>query len=252
MNLILYGREECSEDGSVRFSDRRFIHIRNVLGLKTGDTVKCGELNGRRKIMRIVNITENECVLQPCNDLHDVPPTGLDLILALPRPKCLKRLWPQIASMGIGNVFITNAEKVEPEYWGACALHDDVCVPLIKEGLEQCGDTAMPRVHLVRRLRPFIEDKVPQLYKGAVKYVAHPGKVSPPDDGICSETLEGGKFLLAIGPEGGWNDFELELFENAGFTKLRLGERIMRTDTAVVAGAAVILYGHSARIHPIM
>ena len=46
--------------------------------------------------------------------------------------------------------------------------------------------------------------------------------------------------VVAIGPEGGWNSFEIKLFDNAGFKAFSLGERILRTDTAVIGLAAIL------------
>ncbi|MCI5118968.1 MAG: RsmE family RNA methyltransferase, partial [Candidatus Electrothrix sp. LOE1_4_5] len=43
------------------------------------------------------------------------------------------------------------------------------------------------------------------------------------------------KILLAVGPEGGWNDFEVENFLEQGFSAFSLGNRILHVDTAVVA-----------------
>ena len=43
-----------------------------------------------------------------------------------------------------------------------------------------------------------------------------------------------GRPLLAIGPEGGWTDDEVELLEERGFRRVSLGPRILRTETAVV------------------
>jgi RsmE family RNA methyltransferase len=46
--------------------------------------------------------------------------------------------------------------------------------------------------------------------------------------------------LLAIGPEGGWNDFERGLLEGHGFTPVGLGSRTLRTDTACIALLALV------------
>ena len=41
--------------------------------------------------------------------------------------------------------------------------------------------------------------------------------------------------VLAVGPEGGWTDEEVGLLEARGFARMSLGERILRTDTALIA-----------------
>ncbi len=44
-----------------------------------------------------------------------------------------------------------------------------------------------------------------------------------------------GRVLVAVGPEGGWTDDEVDRLEAHGFARLSLGSRILRTDTAVIA-----------------
>ncbi len=43
------------------------------------------------------------------------------------------------------------------------------------------------------------------------------------------------QLLLAIGPEGGWNEFELELLKQQNFQTVSAGSRILRTDVACIA-----------------
>ncbi len=51
-----------------------------------------------------------------------------------------------------------------------------------------------------------------------------------------------GTAMLAIGPEGGWTDAELELARQTGFAEASLGPRILRTETAVIAALAILHY----------
>ncbi len=46
--------------------------------------------------------------------------------------------------------------------------------------------------------------------------------------------------LLAIGPEGGWNNFEVNLMQEKGFTKFKLSESILRVENALTATLAQI------------
>jgi 16S rRNA (uracil1498-N3)-methyltransferase len=62
-------------------------------------------------------------------------------------------------------------------------------------------------------------------------------------DRSLRSALEGShadSIALAIGPEGGWTEDELQLFESAGWTSASLGPTILRAETAVVAGLAVV------------
>lgn len=49
-------------------------------------------------------------------------------------------------------------------------------------------------------------------------------------------------FLLAVGPEGGWSPAELSAFEQADFTGVSLGQRILRAETAAIAALSALVY----------
>ena len=50
-----------------------------------------------------------------------------------------------------------------------------------------------------------------------------------------------GNILLAIGPEGGWANEELELFQKAGWISASLGATILRAETAAIAATAITI-----------
>ena len=162
-----------------------------------------------------------------------MPRAPWDLLLALPRPKCLRRLWPQIAALAPERVYLTAAEKVEKDYWGCTLLRPDVSRPLLLDGLAQSGDTILPEVEVHRRLKPLVEDVLPRRYAEGRRLVAHPPRAGAAAAPAAPAAVGAG--IVAVGPEGGWSDYELRMFEAAGFRRVSLGPRVLRTDTAVVA-----------------
>lgn len=112
MNIILFDKSEI-QNSRVVLKDRRSKHIIKVLGSSQGDIVRTGIINGPTGTSRITRITK--CSVELCTDhsgpLPEVPPT--DLILALPRPIMLKRIFSQAATLGVGRIFLINANRVE-------------------------------------------------------------------------------------------------------------------------------------------
>ncbi len=239
MNLILLRTEELDGDRQVALMDRRFVHIRDVLRASLGDRLRVGVLNGERFNAEIVAWSNDRCALKLGEAIESLPEPRIDLLLALPRPKCLRRLWPQIAAMGVGRIFIVNAERVERNYWGSRFLDPEAYKPLVEEGLEQAGDTRMPEIRILRRLKPLVEDELSTGYADGCKLVAHPLRGGDGNKGTVGFS-DAGRILVAVGPEGGWSEYELRLFEANGFQRFGLGARTLRTDTACIALLAIV------------
>jgi len=240
MNLILIQPHELAPDHRVGLRDQRADHIRSVLHATVGQTIRLGILNGRQGLARIDTLTAEEITLTATLDRDPVPEAPLDLLLALPRPKVLKRLWAPLASLGLRRIFVTNAAKVPRHYFDTHWLAPTHYTPALIEGLEQAADTRLPEVRVIRRLKPFIEDELAALCPDGRRLLAHPTPHPSPPRGT-GDTLT--PTLLAIGPEGGWTDFELELLGRHGFAPVSLGPRRLRTDTACVALLTACRYG---------
>ena len=89
---------------------------------------------------------------------HDTS-VRIDLLLAVPRPKVLKRLWAPLASLGVGAVYLTNAARVEKCYFDASSVAAETVQRELIRGLEQSGDVFVPRVTLVKRF-PAVLDAI--------------------------------------------------------------------------------------------
>ena len=69
-----------------------------------------------------------------------------------------------------------------------------------------------------------------------------PGSAHPSATVSLGEGVRGSgdqRVLLAIGPEGGWNAFELDLLSAHGFQPAGIGPRTLRSDTACIALLAI-------------
>lgn len=237
MNLIIIEAAELDASGHLILSDVRASHLLTVLRATPGQCVRIGLLDGPVGTA-IVTVTGEGVVGLQCSlgsDTPAVPP--IDLLLALPRPKVLRRLWAQLAALGVGRIILTNAERVERCYFDSHVLDPERYRPLLVEGLQQARDTRLPRVSVHRRFRVLIEDELDELCAGSVRLMAHPGadeRVAPAVRGAAA------RVLLAVGPEGGWSDFEQRLMQAHGFVAVGVGDRTLRSDTACIALVAVI------------
>jgi len=233
MNRLLVWDHECDAAGEVRLTDRRAEHIRCVLRAEPGEELRAGFINGAAAVATVVSICESHCDLRLRPDPTACLPAAptVDLLLAMPRPKCLKRILPQLATLGVRRLYLTAAKRVERFYFDTHLLQPEHYLPLLLEGLEQAMDTRLPELQIVRPLRNYLRDELSPRYAPGHKLLAHPGLRS------AAELIPpaGEPLLIAVGPEGGWVPHELELFESLGFTRFSLGLRPLRTDMACVA-----------------
>jgi len=174
----------------------------------------------------VLRLDERELVIRA--SLTEAPPArpGIDLLLALPRPKALRRILPSAASLGVDRIVLVNAARVEKSYFDSAVLAPEAMRELLILGLEQARDTRLPDLLVRKRFRPFVEDELDSLWPGAARFVAHPA---------AEAAASGGpeRAVVAIGPEGGWVPFEIELLRARGFTPFTLGPRPLRVEVAL-------------------
>jgi RsmE family RNA methyltransferase len=246
MNLILLEADEIGDDGRVGLSGVRGNHLRAVLKVALGQQVRVGLVDGPFGTGTVQSITDDivdlRCTFEPGNsdrpagERPGAPKPRVDLLLALPRPKVMRRLWAQLAAMGVGRIILTNAERVERNYFDAHVLTPEIYRPLLVEGLQQARDTALPEVSLHRRFKVLIEDDLDGLFPAGRRLVADPEGSMP----VAAAVRPAERILLAIGPEGGWNTFEIALLEAHDFQPVSMGSRTLRTDTACIALLALV------------
>jgi len=231
VNLILL-EPDAIVDRHVTLSGAQARHLIEVLRVTSGQDVRIGVIDGAKGVGRITAMLHGSVTLECRLDPEPPPRPDIDLLLALPRPKVMRRLWAQLAALGVGRIVLTNASRVERNYFDAHVLESACYRPLLIEGLQQAQDTRLPEVSVHRRFKVLIEDLLDTLCPGADRFVAHPSAGSAAVAGAWTGTR---RALLAVGPEGGWDDYEMRLLEAHGFRPVSLGPRTLRTDTACVA-----------------
>jgi RsmE family RNA methyltransferase len=231
VNLLLLHPEDLQPDGTALIGGRRLQHMQQVQRVQPGQQLRAGLLGGLMGQATVQELNSHQARLALHLDQSAPEKLPLTLILALPRPKMLKRILQTIAAMGIARLVLVNSFRVEKSFWQTPWLQDDSIREQLLLGLEQACDTVLPEVILEKRFKPFVEDRLPTLANNSLKLVAHPG-----DFPECPRSLGKQPLTLAIGPEGGWIPYEVELMRQAaGFKPVQLGPRILRVEAAVPA-----------------
>nr|WP_218572819.1 16S rRNA (uracil(1498)-N(3))-methyltransferase [Pseudomonas sp. R-28-1W-6] len=226
--LLLEDADFVAADRVV-LAGRRLKHLQEVHRAAVGDSLRVGRLGGLMGSGTLLELSEQHATLQLSLDLPPPAKLPLTLLLALPRPKMLKRVLQTVSAMGVPRLILLNSYRVEKSFWQTPFLEPEALREQLILGLEQARDTVLPEVIIEKRFKPFVEDQLPGIAAGSLGLVGHPG-----DFPACPRAVEQ-PVTLAIGPEGGWIPYEVDKLREAGLQPVQLGERILRVETAVPA-----------------
>jgi len=243
VNLVLLEPRDLQANDIAIVDDARAVHIRAVLRSSVGQTIRIGLVDGPMGAGTVREIGPDAVAIQ-CTWGETPPRPRVDLLLAVPRPKVLRRLWAQLAALGVGRIILTNAARVERPYFDTHVLRAEHYRPLLLEGLQQARDTRLPDVTVHRQFKVLVEDDLDALTGEAIRLVAEPEAPASIAGAIQDRATPGGRVVLAVGPEGGWNEFELRMLQAHRFVPVGLGPRTLRTDTACVALLSLVHAAH--------
>ena len=227
MNLLLLEHDDFTAANRALIRGRRLDHVRKVHRGAAGDELRVGVIGGKLGKGRVERIDSESLEISVLLDAEPPAPLPVRLVLALPRPKVLNRTVAAAVSMGIKEIDLMNSWRVEKAYWGTPKLSEENLRLQAILGLEQAGDTMLPTIRQHKLFSPFVREELAQAVDGRLALVADPGGETP-----CPRVVTQ-PVTLAIGPEGGFIDRELEAFRDIGFTAISLGKRILRVETAL-------------------
>jgi RsmE family RNA methyltransferase len=242
MNLLLVEPAEL-RGGVVRLGGRRARHLREVLRAAPGERVRVGVVEGGTGYGVVEHSDDQEVVLRCTIDAPGAPRPEDTLLLAVPRPKVLRRCLIDAAALGFGRVLLFRSWRVDKSHLGSHALAPETLREALVLGCEQGARTRLPQLEVFPLFRPFVEDQVDRLLPGGLRCVLHPGA------GPRLQGLRGARppFHVAIGPEGGLLPFEVDLFAARGFLPLSMGPHPLRVEAAIASahGQLSLLTGAS-------
>ncbi len=232
MNLILFEEDEI--DVKLTYNDPRAVHIRNILKLDEGDSFAAGIIGGRIGRARLAagGLDGWKWTFTP---MEDSPPLNpLTMVIGCPRPPVAKRLLKDLSTMGIREIRICTTDLNEKSYLSSKLWREGLWRNAVIDGAVQGGVTVLPAVRTSSSLEQALEDIPPETARIALD---NETGLQP----FSSWTADFNEAVLAIGPERGWSEGERCILDSRGFMRLHLGRRILRTETACSAGAALLL-----------
>jgi RsmE family RNA methyltransferase len=245
VNIILFENHELGKALSRR--DERTKHLLKVLRKKPGDSFDAGIIGGQRGSGRIEKINLDGSISVSLQ-VFETPPPRIPLRVAVgfPRPIQIRRLLRDLSNLGVQAVDLMGTELGEKSYRDTKLLTDGGARAALIEGAVQSRDTSLPVLSVYNQLEDWLRERPWDKFAES-RPLSAPGPMLAAADNIRPEgamarltpTLR--SMVLAIGSERGWTDRERDLLEGAGFIRLSLGDRALRTETACIAAAVIAM-----------
>ena len=261
MNLILceaveVAAGETSAESVVRLSntDRRYVHCTTILKVDAGAVCRLGVIGGDMFDATIVELSSESITFTFSavnkRETPEFADLNISLILAMPRPKVLDRLFPVFSQLGFRRVMLINAERVENAYFHTHVILESNSRPKLSKGLEQAAvSTRLPEVSIDKRpFETFLTKRLDVAFppESCNRFICDParpdGDTGPAALDLTRETV------IALGPEGGWLDCEVMELRSRGFIPVTCSSRIFTTDVALIALTAAV----TSRLNPVL
>ena len=226
MNIVLLDPRQTQSTLWSITSQRQLEHLQQHLKIQVGDHLKVGVRGGKRYCCEVVDVRAQAIQIKALCEESVPKKLPVTLIVAMPRPKVLRRLIMDSVTLGVEKIILLHSYRVDKSYWQSPFLQQlDQYITL---GLEQAGDTMAPKIEIYKRFKPFVQDVLPSLIStDCPAYVAHPYVDKPMPFALTHPCT------IIIGPEGGFIPYEVDLLVENGCQAVSLGNRILRTETVI-------------------
>jgi 16S rRNA (uracil1498-N3)-methyltransferase len=217
-------------------------HLAKSARVRAGETVWLIDSGGRRFRARVEKVGEERTELAILEaEAPEAPKTLVVLAPSLVEAKKLETILEKAAELGCSDVIPVvsvrslraSAERADRklERWNR----------IVREAAKQCKGRLVTAVHPPRTLKALLREPPAEMRL----FLSEHGGLPLRDVVAGPGRREGGppaSVVLLVGPKGGWTEAEERDIQLAGFTAITLGRRILRAETAAIAGAAMIVH----------
>lgn len=229
-------------DGRIYIDGSDVNHIKNVLRMRIGETLKISDGNNKRYLCQIETMTSDEvCVLIIEEQGQNTElPSKIVLFQGLPKGDKMELIVQKAVELGAYEIVPVatrravvklDAKKASKkvERWNSIA----------ESGAKQSGRNVIPKVTDVMSFKEAV------LYAKKLDVVLIPYELAegmPKTREIISGIRPGQSIGVFIGPEGGFEAEEVAFAMHEGAAPVTLGKRILRTETAGLTTLSVLMY----------
>jgi len=222
-----YFMDQLPEPGPAELRGDVAHHLGRVMRARPGDVVRLGDGRGGSANAEVV-LVERDLVRARITSVAFAPPPVRRVLLAFAPPRLSRAEWlfEHGTEVGVAEFFPLWTERTRPQ-----GERPDRWRRIVTAAAGQCDRAWLPVVHPATEFAAFVASGV-----GGARFVASPGAAS-----LLSLRPATGDVVLLVGPEGGFTAAEAASAAAAGFQPCGLGDLVLRTETAALVGAALLL-----------
>lgn len=232
-------------ESEVSLTNEDAHHIIRVMRQQVGDQLICNHPNGQAAMCTISEIDDKKVIVQVDEWLEadNELPINITIVQGLPKGNKLEMIFQKGTELGATAFQIFEADRSIAK-WDTKKADNRYkrYHKIIKEASEQCHRNKMPELKQVDSLQNIIASS--QGYEHIL--FGYEEEVNNKEAHTLGKALQqvnlGENILMVIGPEGGFSKEEVELLKANQATSVRLGKRILRTETAALYALASLSY----------
>lgn len=235
MNMLLLDKEDFISENTASIRGRRFERLKDFIHIEIGKKIKSGLRNESCGSAEVLEIASDQVKVRYTKESAPPPAPPLTLVIALQRPQTFSKVIHSAVTLGIKQIHFIHTFKVEKSYWQSSRLKSESLQEEIDLALEQAADPVEPELFFHRRFKIFADDELEKIAGNSCRLFGDPSGSAP-------VPLHGTPVTLALGPEGGFTEYEINTLKEHNFEPISLGTRILRTEFALAALLGKILF----------
>ncbi|MDD8019607.1 MAG: RsmE family RNA methyltransferase [Acidobacteriota bacterium] len=210
------------------------FHLARVARVRPGDKIWLTDGQMKRILAEVISLEEDKTWLLPIRLVEENLKTKLILGLSLVKPATMDIIIEKATELGVGEIFPLRTARSFKIPVDRLPARKSRWERIARAALKQSKGAILPVLYEVMSLQDVLSydfqaeqkiflDERSQAYFRDILLEAKPDSV-----------------VLLVGPEGGWSQEEREVLLNANFRGFSLGERILKTETAVISAVTLI------------
>ncbi|RDW21759.1 16S rRNA (uracil(1498)-N(3))-methyltransferase [Oceanobacillus chungangensis] len=220
-------------------------HIIRVMRSQVGDQIICNHQDGNAAVCKITSLNQDSVhatVIEWKKETVELP-IAVTIAQGLPKGDKFDLVLQKGTELG-ANAFIPLKMDRSIVVWDGKKIEKKMArfKKIVKEASEQSHRNKIPEIALPLTVTELINESVNYdvkmfAYEEEAKVVGHQSFAD-----IVSQMVANQSVLVCIGPEGGFSEQEARVLRENGFYSVRLGPRILRTETASLYALASLSY----------